>query len=235
MNGTLLGAQSTSIASAATTSLSGATGNAVPRTGTATITSFGSGVQAGARFWLTFAAAATVIHNGTSLIMPAAGSRTMAAGDVFVFESLGSGNWKCVGYCLASGEALVTNASAGEWTPTFTASNFDSASNTKSVYERVGNRVLFQCRFELVNQVIPVPTGSVSLTTPAGLDMKGGDNSACIGVWSLRGGIIQDLTSDSYIQSNGANPGEIQFLIDSGSVTGLAVYDFTISGSYELA
>jgi len=107
MNGTLLGAQSTSIASAGTTSLSGATGNAVPITGTATITSFGSGVQAGARFWLTFAAAATVIHNGTSLIMPAAGSHTMAAGDVFVFESLGSGNWKCVGYCLASGEAIV--------------------------------------------------------------------------------------------------------------------------------
>lgn len=90
------------IASAATVDLSTATGVVVNITGTTTITALGT-VASGAERVLIFAGALTLTHNGTSLILPGAANITTAAGDVATFRSLGSGNWRCVGYHQASG------------------------------------------------------------------------------------------------------------------------------------
>lgn len=94
------------VASAATTSI-GASGSANVRiTDTTTITSFGV-AAAGVRRRLRFAAALTLTHNATSLILPAGGSNILTiAGDTAVAISLGSGNWVVTEYVRAGGYPL---------------------------------------------------------------------------------------------------------------------------------
>jgi hypothetical protein len=95
-------ARATSLASAATTDLSLASGNYVHITGTTTITSFGT-CSPGARFVLVFDGVLTLTYNATSLIIPGAANKTTAAGDACMIISEGSGNWKIVGYFSISG------------------------------------------------------------------------------------------------------------------------------------
>lgn len=90
-------AKGADIASATTTDIGAATGNYVNVTGTTTITGLGT-VQAGTERTVTFTGALTLTHNGTSLILPGAANILTAAGDVAIFRSLGSGNWKCITY-----------------------------------------------------------------------------------------------------------------------------------------
>jgi hypothetical protein len=98
--------KATNIASAATTDLSTATAAFVHVTGTTTITGLGT-VQAGTRRIVVFDGALLLTHNATSLILPTGANITTAAGDVAVFVSEGSGNWRCVGYTRANGTALA--------------------------------------------------------------------------------------------------------------------------------
>lgn len=93
------------MASAATLNLASATGPYVSVTGTTTITALGT-VQAGAHFTLHFQGALTLTHNATSLILPGAANIVTAAGDIAMFKSEGSGNWRCVGYLRANGLPL---------------------------------------------------------------------------------------------------------------------------------
>lgn len=94
-------AQGADIASATTTNIGAATGNYVNVTGTTTITGLGT-VQAGTERTVTFTGILTLTHNGTFLILPGAANIITAAGDVAIFRSLGSGNWKCVSYQRAA-------------------------------------------------------------------------------------------------------------------------------------
>lgn len=99
-------APSVSLASAATVAIGAAAANAITITGTTTITAFDS-IADGAIRVLTFAAALTLTHNATSLILPGGANITTAAGDVAVMLSLGSGNWRCIAYQRASGKSIV--------------------------------------------------------------------------------------------------------------------------------
>jgi hypothetical protein len=90
------------IASAATTDIGAATSPNVRITGTTGITSLGT-VAAGTRRFLAFAAALTLTHNATSLILPGAANITTAAGDTAVARSLGSGNWVIESFARAAG------------------------------------------------------------------------------------------------------------------------------------
>ncbi|MEI5680508.1 hypothetical protein AAAK29_20035 [Mesorhizobium sp. CCNWLW179-1] len=87
---------SSNIAAAATTNLASATGVVVSVTGAATITSFGT-VSAGSERVLYFTGASTIVHNGSSLILPGSNNILTENGDVITFRSLGSGNWRCTG------------------------------------------------------------------------------------------------------------------------------------------
>lgn len=98
------------LASGATVNIGAASGDRVRITGTTTITAFDTAV-AGTRRHLTFAAALTLTHNGTSLILPTGANITTVAGDVATFESLGSGNWRCTAYLRAGGLAIVGGGS----------------------------------------------------------------------------------------------------------------------------
>lgn len=99
------------VASAATCNIGAAAAQRVRITGTTTITSFGT-VANELRF-VTLAGALTLTHNATSLILPAAANITTAGGDTAIFASNGSGNWTCLAYQRASGEALVSSGGGG--------------------------------------------------------------------------------------------------------------------------
>ena len=97
------------IASAATVNIGAASGNDLRITGTTTITAFDT-AQAGTKRTVRFAAALTLTHNATKLILPTGASITTAAGDTSEFVSLGSGNWYCSRYDRATGLALTAPA-----------------------------------------------------------------------------------------------------------------------------
>jgi hypothetical protein len=95
-------AKGSDIASASSIDLGAATGEFVDVTGTTTITSLGT-VAAGIVRTVRFTGALTLTHNATSLILPGSANITTANGDVAMFRSLGSGNWKCVFYQRQNG------------------------------------------------------------------------------------------------------------------------------------
>jgi hypothetical protein len=100
-------AKGSDIASAATTDIGAATGEFVDVTGTTTITALGT-IAAGIVRTVRFTGALTLTHNATSLILPGSANITTANGDCAMFRSLGSGNWKCVGYAKQDGKAVIT-------------------------------------------------------------------------------------------------------------------------------
>lgn len=147
------GKQGANIASASTTDLSTATGDYVFVTGTTTITALGT-ATAGVERTVQFTGALTLTHNATSLILPGGANITTAAGDVAVFKSEGSGNWRCVSYQRAAIAPSVT---------AFTFSQFrltKSGSNLR--VSREGGKYI---TINGVNEIIP--SGGVDLS-PSG-------------------------------------------------------------------
>ncbi len=126
----------TTLASAATTNIGGASAPSVTVTGTTTITALGT-AQAGAVRRITFAAALTLTHNATSLILPGGANITTAAGDAVEFESLGSGNWRCVSYTRASGKPLVSSLQQSVITLTQNGTTTVTGKEVASVREQV--------------------------------------------------------------------------------------------------
>lgn len=121
------------LASSATTDLGTAFSNIVSITGTTTITSLGSSASAGNPFFITrFTGALTLTYNVTSLFFPGAANYTTSANDVFMWKYEASGNWRCVGYALASGAALVGGAplNSPAFTGTPTAPTASTSTNT---------------------------------------------------------------------------------------------------------
>lgn len=92
-----LSAKGADIASATTTDLGAVQGLMHDITGTTTITGLGT-VRAGIWKILKFEGALTLTHNATSLILPGASNITTADGDVGIFISEGSGNWRCLAF-----------------------------------------------------------------------------------------------------------------------------------------
>jgi hypothetical protein len=110
-------AKGANVASATTVDLGAiADGNYVHITGTTTITGFGT-VAAGIERTLVFDGALVLTHNGTSLILPNAANITTIAGDVGVFVSEGSGNWRCKSYTTADALGTIIAASTDKATP----------------------------------------------------------------------------------------------------------------------
>lgn len=85
------------IASASSVAIGAAASDNIIVSGAVTITSFDT-VADGVRRWVKFTGSLTLTHNATSLILPGSANITTANGDVALFESLGSGNWKCYHY-----------------------------------------------------------------------------------------------------------------------------------------
>lgn len=92
-----LSSKGADIASATTTDLGAVAGLAHDITGTTTITGFGT-VAAGIWKILKFEGALTLTHNATSLILLGGENHTTADGDVGIYISEGSGNWRELAY-----------------------------------------------------------------------------------------------------------------------------------------
>lgn len=114
LSGALNNAPAVPLTSASTVDVGAIAANTVSITGTTAITGLGT-IAAGARRTLIFGSVLTLTHDATKLILPGAANIVTAVGDVAGFESLGAGNWKCVGYVRANGRALVTDASSLIW------------------------------------------------------------------------------------------------------------------------
>lgn len=112
MSGSFNAAPIASLASAATVSIGAAPTNSLTITGTTTITAFDA-VASGVVKTLTFSGALILTHNSASLILPYGSSITTAAGDVARFLSLGSGNWRCIGYQRAAAAAVRSDLGLG--------------------------------------------------------------------------------------------------------------------------
>ena len=87
-------------------------GNSADVTGTTTITSFQS-IGIGSFITLQFDAILTLTHDATDLILPGGANITTAAGDHFTFIEYASGDYRCIAYALASGEAIVGGGGGG--------------------------------------------------------------------------------------------------------------------------
>lgn len=117
-------AASVDVASAATTNIGAAASNNVRITGAVTITAFDT-VDAGIRRNVRFAAALTLTHNATSLILPGGQSIVTVADDTAEFLSLGTGNWICLSYKYARKAAKRVTSEASNATPTPNADTTD--------------------------------------------------------------------------------------------------------------
>ena len=88
-------------------------GNYFDVTGTTTITSIDS-VGIGTVVTLHFDGILTLTHHATDLVLPSAANITTAAGDELTFVEYAVGDWRCISYALASGEAIVGGAGGGD-------------------------------------------------------------------------------------------------------------------------
>ena len=118
--------QGASISSSSTTNLATATGHYVVVSGTTTITALGT-TTAGVIRTVEFSGALTLTHHATSLILPGGANIVTAAGDVAVFISEGSGNWRCLNYRKASGAPV-------SMTPLVNVLSGDVALNNTGLY-----------------------------------------------------------------------------------------------------
>lgn len=137
------------IASATTTDLAAASTEGLFHdiTGTTTITGLGT-VAAGVWKVIKFENALTLTHNGTSLILPGAANITTADGDVGIFVSEGSGNWRCVSYQPAA----RAPAAEGVWTNVTYASGDFSGNGSMTWTVESGDVSTFQ--YMIVNKTM---------------------------------------------------------------------------------
>jgi hypothetical protein len=121
------------LASASTTNIGAQQSDNVRITGTTTITSFGT-IASGVTRQLRFAAALTLTHNATSLILPGGANITTAAGDTATAVSLGSGNWVVTDFMPASGwrgsSVVIAEAIASG------SATLDITTNLDNTYDR---------------------------------------------------------------------------------------------------
>ena len=123
------GQASSTLASAGSLNLGGVVaGDYIDITGTTSITSFGT-IAAGIERTLVFSGALILTHNSTSLILPTGANITTVAGDVFVFRSEGSGNWRCTASSRTTPltGAITTVASGASSLGSFTSAQLASA------------------------------------------------------------------------------------------------------------
>lgn len=98
---------STTVASASTCDIGTTATDRVSISGTTTITSFGT-VPNVIRF-VSFAAALTLTHNATALVLPGGANIITGAGDALIASSDSSGNWRVLSYTAATQDRARAN------------------------------------------------------------------------------------------------------------------------------
>lgn len=121
--------------------------------GTATITTIASTNSWNGRLIvLEFAAALTLTHNASTLILHGGANITTAAGDVAFFVQESSGSWRCISYQYASGQVItggltISNDTSGNvYGESFThvitnGTNVASSAFVSATYSRIASIV----------------------------------------------------------------------------------------------
>lgn len=100
--------------SATTTDLGSASGHNVSITGTTTITSFGTSAQLVAPIYIGRFTGSLILTNSASLILPGGSNITTTAGDAFIAEFMGAGNWRVLFYQYAVGVSVTSSIKAAD-------------------------------------------------------------------------------------------------------------------------
>jgi hypothetical protein len=198
------------IASAATTNIGAANSLNVRITGTTTITSLGT-VANGIRRYLRFAAALTLTHNATSLILPGGANITTAAGDTAIAISLGSGNWVVVNYMPASGYVRPGAATASGLTLATARLLGRLAAGTGAIEE-----------IPIANPVAAFSIGINRATEQATT------SGVSIDFTGIPNGVRRVTVLFDRVSTNGASP----IMVQLGISTGIEATGYTASGSY---
>ena len=162
----------------------GTDGNYFDITGTTTITSIGDLGGDGTMVTLHFDGALILTHHATDLILPGGANITTAAGDEFTFVNYATGDWRCVGYALASGAAVLPDkkgadiASAATLVLGTDGNYFDVTGTTGISAITVAVNRLFRLQFDgaltlthhATNLDLP---GEANITTAAGDSLVG--------------------------------------------------------------
>lgn len=154
-----------SIAASGTMDLGASTGMYINITGTTTITALGT-ARNGVVRWCKFAASLIITHNATSLILPGGSNIQTSAGDVALFVSEGSGNWRCLSYESAGERGAWT-----DYTPTVSASTPAGSGFAYTVtharYRKTGRTVRVSGLVTLTNLGSgPAASGVLSVSLP---------------------------------------------------------------------
>lgn len=102
LTGVINDAPPITLASATTVNIGGAASSNIIISGTTSIAAFDT-VQAGAIRVVTYSGAVPIQYNAVSMSLVGGANRVNAAGDVSIFQSLGSGNWDEISYMPAAG------------------------------------------------------------------------------------------------------------------------------------
>lgn len=162
MTGALNWSAAVSVESAATCNIGLAASNLVSITGTTAITSLGV-IAAGVQRTVVFAGALT-LTNSAALALPGSANIVTAAGDSAVFQSAGSGNWRCTGYQRADGSPLRAVAVAMGGTGATTAAAARAALGARGSRETVSE---ISTNTTAVHGSTYVLTASLTLTLPS--------------------------------------------------------------------
>jgi hypothetical protein len=205
MTGLIQGAKSSNIASASTTDLSTATGNYIHITGTTTITSFGT-VTSGTHVILVFDGALTLTYNATSLILPTAANIITAAGDAAIFESEGSGNWRCVLYQRGDGTPLNLWAYSSKANITIQAVTTNPTKATSPDFDFIRSRRCFDFKWVEVDMLYAASSGS------------GSANGSGNYLFTLPNSLQWDTSEHSYYTGSGTNGIVMTYPVNSSLV-----------------
>lgn len=237
----LISASEASIASAATCDLEAAASLFVAVTGTAAITSLGTGTNL--LRLVRFAGSLTLTHNATSLILPGGASIVTAAGDSAIFASDGSGNWRCRGYSRANGVPLNVAAVTGTGNmvlsaaPTFTgttaignggASTFGNLALNGATTSLFGAYINFQRggtdQGYIGNESAIIGNNSDDLVVYSKSALKFYSNTALAGQFGTDRSFLVGTTT------NGGWTGDAKIAAQGGSINVLSSYTTATNG-----
>ena len=204
-------------------------GNYFDVTGSTTITSMDDLGADGTIVTLHFDAAPLLTHHATNLILPGGINYQAAAGDEITFVNYSTGDYRCIGYSLASGETMATRkgsdiASAAPLVVPAASNYYDVTGTTGFAAMTVAAGRLFTLQFDgalimthhATNLDLP---GEANITTAAGdvglffstgantvqcLCFTKADGTAVVGAggaWNLIGTVV--ASSDATITVTG--------------------------------
>jgi hypothetical protein len=208
-------------------------------TGTTTIMSFGSSASVTYPYYrLNFTTSLTLMHNGTSLILPSSQNIQTANGDTAIAMYLGSGNWQVISYNRATGTSVVSPTPLCGFSGLSASTVSDTQINwffTNSVLLTTGNIPLYS---GAKSGAVTVTTGTGGTPTAGGMDGSPPSANAFIYLYAISDGstwnVIGSNTIPTTFLASPNFPSGYRYLCYMGAMKALNathVYNTRIAGN----